>query len=210
VAGGAAPVPGDPVEELVSPGRAALLVIDVQNDLCHAEGAYGRLGVPLAAIQQAVERLLAVIEAARDAGVPVIFVKTHHDRWTDSPTWPVGAPRSCVTGTWGAEFYRLRPAVGDPVVVKRRQSGFYGTDLAVILRTLGRRTVLVSGVATNVCVESTARDAAMRDYDVVLVEDCAGAASREEHEATCWNVSRHIGHVVGSRRLLSLWAGSGG
>ncbi|MGH7265967.1 MAG: cysteine hydrolase family protein, partial [Candidatus Rokuibacteriota bacterium] len=144
---------------------------------------------------------------ARDAGVPVIFVNNHHDRWTDSPAWPVDGPRGCVTGTWGAEFYRIRPAAGEPVVIKRRHSGFYGTDLAVILRTLGRRTVLLSGVATNVCVESTARDAVMRDYDVVLVEDCAGAASREEHEATCRNVARHIGQVVASRRLLSCWAG---
>ncbi|MGH7263894.1 MAG: isochorismatase family protein, partial [Candidatus Rokuibacteriota bacterium] len=75
--GAAGSTAGDPLEDLAAPGRAALLVIDVQNDRCHDEGAYGRMGVSLAAIQQAVERLLVVVEAARDAGVPVIFVKTH-------------------------------------------------------------------------------------------------------------------------------------
>jgi ureidoacrylate peracid hydrolase len=196
----------DAVADLVAPECAALLVIDVQNDRCHEAGAYGRAGVALAAIQRAVSALVPVVEAARRARVPVIFVETRHDPWTDAPGWPAGSETGCLAGTWGAEPYLVRRRESEPVVVKRRHSGFYATELEVILRALGRTTVVLTGVATNVCVESTARDAVARDYRVVLLEDCAGAATRAEHEAACWNVAHHLGHVLDSGRLLALWA----
>jgi ureidoacrylate peracid hydrolase len=195
----------DAVADLVAPERAALVVIDVQNDRCHEDGAYGQAGVPLGAIQRAVGTLIPVIDAARRARVPVIFVETRHDAWTDAPAWPGRRGTGCVTGTWGARPYRVQPLGAEAVVVKRRHSGFYATDLEVILRALGRTTVVLAGVATNVCVESTARDAIARDYRVVLLDDCAGAATREEHAATCWNVAHYLGHVLDSGRLLALW-----
>ncbi len=198
------------LKEIVSPQSAALLVVDVQNDFCHERGAFGRRGIDLGAIQQSVEPLLRLIDAARTLGLPVIFIKTQHDRWTNSPAWLTRASRAagdeiCASGSWGAEFYRVQPAPGDRVVVKSRYSGFYMTELEVILRSLGRKSVLVAGVASNVCVESTARDAFMRDYYVVLVEDCAGAATKEEHEAACANIRGYFGRVLGSQSLVALW-----
>ena len=197
------------LREVVSPAAAALLVVDVQNDFCHERGAFGRLGIDLRAIQQGVATLLGLIDAARRVGLPVIFVKTHHDRWTNSPAWLTRGPRTvgeiCAAGSWGAQFYRVEPAAGERVVVKHRYSGFYMTELEVILRALDRRGVLVTGVATNVCVESTARDAFMRDYHVVLVEDCAGAPTKEEHEAACANIRHYFGHVLDSRGVMALW-----
>ena len=80
----------------------------------------------------------------------------------------------CATGTWGAEYYRVQPTNDDCEVVKHRYSAFVGTTLEVILRSLARQTVVVTGVTTNVCVESTVRDAYMRDYRPLLVEDCTG------------------------------------
>lgn len=199
------------LKEIVSPQRAALLVVDVQNDFCHERGACSRVGFDMTAIQQSVGNLLGLIDAARKAGVPVIFVKTHHDRWTDSAAWLTRGPRKaggeiCATGSWGAELYRVEPAAGERVVVKHRYSGFYMTELEMVLRVLGRQSVLVTGVATNVCVESTARDAFMRDFNVVLVEDCAGAATKEEHEAACANIRGYFGRVLDSERLVALWS----
>jgi ureidoacrylate peracid hydrolase len=195
---------------LIVPDQSALLVVDVQNDVCHDEGTFGRSGIQMGAIQAAVENLVEFIETARRARVPVLFIKTHHDRWNDSPAWLTREARKskgeiCATGSWGAEFYKVSPATDECAIVKHRYSAFVGTSLEVVLRTLARPTLLLAGITTNVCVESTARDAFMRDYHVVLVEDCAAAATKEEHEATLHNMRAYFGHVLDSRSIAASW-----
>jgi ureidoacrylate peracid hydrolase len=189
--------------------RSALLVIDVQNDYCDAVGAFGRAGRDLAHVQAAVARLQLFVDVVRRARVPLIWVRTEHDHWTDSPVWLGRGPRAggeiCRTGTWGAEWYRVSPAPGECVVVKHRYSAFVGSRLPVVLRALGRPTLLLTGVTTNVCVESTARDAFMRDYDVVLVEDCAGALTKAEHEAAVHNIREYFGRALDATTLEGHW-----
>ena len=194
---------------LLTPDRCVLLVVDIQNDFCHDDGVFGRAGLELGAIQAAVDRLLGLIDTARVARIPVIFIKTHHDRWTNTPAWLTRHSRIrgdiCATGSWGAEFYKVSTGPDDRVVTKHRYSGFFGTDLEVILRSLGRSTVLLSGATSNVCVETTARDAFMRDYHVVLIEDCTGAPTKEEHEGTLHNMRTYFGHVADSHSVTALW-----
>ncbi len=195
---------------LLAPDRSVLLVIDVQNDFCHDDGVFGKAGLHLGAIQAAVESLLGFIEVTRRIEVPIIFVKTHHDPWTNTPAWLTrhvrrGRVEICATGSWGADFYRVSPTPADRVIVKHRYSAFFGTSLEVVLRSLGRPTLLVTGATTNVCVETTARDAFMRDYQVVLVEDCVGAPTKEEHEGTLHNMRTYFGHVTDSPMVAALW-----
>ncbi len=198
----------------LAPERCVLVVVDVQNDFCHDRGTLGRAGKDLGPIQGAVERILTFADVARRAQVPVIWVRTEHDRWTNSPTWLAREVRSageiCQTGTWGAELYRVSPAPGECVVVKHRYSAFVGSRLPVVLRALGRSTLLLAGITTNVCVESTARDAFMHDYDVVLVEDCAGALSKAEHEAAVHNIRTYFGRVLDAAGIERHWASTPG
>jgi ureidoacrylate peracid hydrolase len=91
------------------------------------------------------------------------------------------------------------------VVIKHRYSGFVGTDLDTVLRARQRRSVLVTGVSTNVCVESTVRDACMRDYHAVLVEDCCGALTEAEHQAALHNVRGYFGRVLDSTTIIAHW-----
>jgi ureidoacrylate peracid hydrolase len=188
---------------------SVLIVVDVQNDFCHPEGVFGRAGLDLSGPQAAVEKILPLIEAARAGSVPVIFVKTHHDAWNNSRVFDdrhmrkAAGAEICATGTWGAEYYRVRPAADDCEIVKHRYSAFVGTNLEVVLRSLARQTVFVTGVTTNVCVESTIRDAFMRDYQSVLVEDCAGAPTKKEHESAVHNVRTYFGSVTDSASLLA-------
>jgi ureidoacrylate peracid hydrolase len=203
--------PNDSFARLVAPSAAALLVVDVQNDFCHEEGGFGKLGVDLGPIHQAVTSLLRLIDEARRVKLPVIFIRTHHDESNNSEAWLTRSTHRargkeiCETGSWGAEFYRVQPSPNEVVIIKHRYSGFVGTTLEVVLRSLQRRSVLVTGVATNVCVESTARDAFMRDYHVVVVEDCTAAATKEEHDASHHNIRRYFGRVVDSEHLFTLW-----
>jgi ureidoacrylate peracid hydrolase len=189
--------------------RAALVVIDVQNDYCHEAGALGR-DRDMSAVHAAVDRLLGLVDVARGAGVPVIWVRTQHDRWTDSASWLTrrirGGGEICATGSWGAEFYRVAPAPDECVVVKHRYSAFVGSRLPVVLEALGRPTVVVAGVTTNVCVESTARDAFMHDHEVVLVEDCAAALTKAEHDAAVHNIRTYFGRVVDAATLEHAWS----
>ncbi len=190
---------------------SVLIVVDVQNDFCHEDGVFGKAGLDLGSAQTCVNKLLPLIDAARASGVPVIFVKTHHDAWNNSRAFADRYMRKaaraeiCATGTWGAEYYRVLPTKDDCEVVKHRYSAFAGTTLEVVLRSLGRETLLVTGVTTNVCVESTIRDACMRDYRGVLVEDCAAAPTAKEHESAVHNVRMYFGKVTDSESLMLSW-----
>jgi ureidoacrylate peracid hydrolase len=200
----------DPMlSSILSPEWAAVQVVDVQNDFCHESGAYGALGLDMGAVQTAVRALASFLERARAASVPVIFTQMPHGTATNSTAWlnrsPLTPPEACVAGTWGAEFYRLQPKDGDTVIGKHRYSPFVGTDLEMVLKAPERRSILATGVATNICVESAIRDAFMRDYNVVLVEDCAAAFDAGEHAATVQNVRKYFGRVLASKTIAAHW-----
>jgi ureidoacrylate peracid hydrolase len=201
------------LSDQVDPKVAALLVIDMQNDFCHPEGVSGKRGRALTMTIEMAPRLEAFIKACRGARMPVIFVKTIHHPWTDSASWVRRLEKDsgdsvCRPGTWGAEFYAgIQPAEGEIVITKHRYSAFLGTNLDLILRSTGIRSLLISGVGTNVCVESTLRDGYMRDYYIVMLEDCVGATNRELHQATLKNVNLHFGTVTESNQVKKLWKG---
>ena len=110
----------------------------------------------------------------------------------------------CLPNSWGAQFYQVEPTTADCIVTKHRYSAFTGTDLNLILRSKGIETILVSGVVTNICVETTARDAFNLDYDVILVEDCCGAYFSDEHTSTLNNIRKYFGLVADSRTLVRI------
>lgn len=193
----------------MSAAWAAMLVVDVQNDFCHQDGLFGKLGTDLRAVQAAARRICELLPRARAAGVPVIFVRMEHDPHTNSTAWNqrYAVPRNdaCVAGTWGAELYEVQPLAGEPVVVKHRYTPFVGSNIEYVLRARERRSLLVTGVATNICVESVLRDGFVRDYHVVLVDDCAGAYSEQAHRSTVENTRAFLGRVVDSSTLVRLW-----
>ncbi|MDR5709891.1 MAG: isochorismatase family cysteine hydrolase [Armatimonadota bacterium] len=196
--------------EKVRPEHTALVVIDMQNDFCHPEGAWGKLGMPLEATHRMIPRLESLLQHARGVGVQVVFVGTHYLPEVLTPVWterrehrrrvPMLRP-----GTWGAQFI-LPPQPQDIVLYKHRYSAFLGTPLDLVLRGRGIQTVVLAGTVTNVCVETTARDACQREYYVVVVEDCCSALSEEDHQAALRNVDRYFGEVVSSDVLRRAWS----
>jgi nicotinamidase-related amidase len=201
-----------------APETTALIVVDVQNDFCDPAGVAGTTGSDTSDAVEMVPRLERLLKAARAAGVLVVFIQTTHDETTDSPVWlsrrtvgptPVGTPSStstCRTGSWGAEFYRVEPSQGEPVVIKHRYSAFTGTNLDVVLRSAGVTSLLLTGVATDVCVESTLREGFFHEYHVSLVEDCCASYHPESHAATVAAVGRYFGAVTTSDELATTWA----
>lgn len=210
---------GMDLEQLLDPRRAALIVVDMQNDFCDANGALARSGADPALIQAMAPRLLRVLDRARGVGLPIIHVRTEHSAWTDSAAWigrHHGRQRTvCYPGSWGADYYpgfeprtdaERKPGGHEFVVTKHRYSGFVGTELDLVLRSHQIQTVIMTGEATNVCVESTARDAYMRDYWVVFVSDCTASTNQAAHDATLFTMGHHFATVAASEEILASWS----
>jgi ureidoacrylate peracid hydrolase len=205
--------------EKVRTSHTALIVIDMQNDFCASDGFVARGGRDVAHVQQMAKRLPALIEHARAAGVLVVFVRCAYssdDNRYLSDVWLEQAARRqgggytlapvCQDGTPGGDYYGgIRPQAGDIVITKHRYSAFHGTDLDMILRSHGVRTVVLTGVSTHVCVETAAREAFVRDYYTVVVKDGSAAYSQEEHETALKLVDRFFGEVTSIDDIRPLW-----
>jgi ureidoacrylate peracid hydrolase len=197
--------------EQADPRHTALLVIDVQNDFCHEDGAIARRGGDLRRVRElVVPRLAALIRTAADAGVFVVFVRIVQSPATNSEAWealePTDGDRLVVEGSWGAEYYPGLPLeCADLELVKHRHSAFAATGLDRILRSRGIRAVVIGGVATHVCVEGTAREAADRDYYVTVLQDGSGAAFPHLHVTSLENTRRYFGRVETCAAVTSVW-----
>lgn len=206
------------LEEQIAPKHTALIIVDVLNDFAHPEGFFAREGfyVPgkslVPAMLPRLERLLA---AARSTNVMSIFVQAVYDPKYLSPA-TVQRYRimgeynnSCLEGTWGDDFYgNIRPD-GRPqeiVVKKHRYSAFWGTNLDMILRSNGIKTLVMTGVATGGCVESTTRDGFFNGYYVVSVEDCCADKDRERHDSSLRYMGQSYGYVVTSQEIMRTWS----
>jgi ureidoacrylate peracid hydrolase len=197
------------LSELVRPAKSAVVVVDVQNDFCRPEGALGQAGQPTAAAMAMLPNLQRLLAAARATGAPVIFIQTIHEPATDSSAWTWRMAGSvggcCRKNTWGAEFTEVGPLPGEPVVIKHRYSAFINTRLDSVLRTLKVENLIMTGVSTNVCVESTARQGFMLDYNIVFLSDCTAAYSPEEHEGSLYNMRTHFGVVAAADDVIAAW-----
>lgn len=205
--------------EKVEPAHTALVVIDMQNDFCASGGMVSRDGRDISEAQRMAERLPELLDCARATGVLRVFVRCEYtsegnaylsDPWLEQAvrerkggftTIPV-----CEKDSWAGDWYGgIRPIEGDIVVVKNRYDAFQGTNLDLVLRSHGIRTVVMTGVVTNVCVETTARSAFVRDYYVVMAEDGCAAYVREDHEQTMRNIRRFFGVTPSIAELRAAW-----
>lgn len=206
--------------EKVRPAHTALLVIDMQNDFCAAGGLVSKDGRDISAARELGERLPQFIAAARDAGVLVIFIRcvyTSGQNFYLSDVWLEQAARKraggytripvCRAGSWEGDFYGdVRPEPTDVVITKHRYSAFHNTDLDLVLRSNGIRTLLLTGVVSNVCVETTAREAFVRDYYVVALDDGCAAYVPQDHTASMSNIDRFFGEVSTLERVSAIWS----
>jgi ureidoacrylate peracid hydrolase len=199
--------------EKIDPGSTVLLVIDMQNDYIHPEGFLGKAGADTSQVITMVPTLCDLLETARRAGVTVMHTRNWHRPATDSPAWldklarlgQTQERRPAIAGSWGAGWYEVEPLPGEEVINKFRYDAFLGTNLEFLLRARGIRTVVITGTATNVCVESTARAAHMRDFHLVMVADACGSGNVAAHEGTLANIAANFGEVTSAARIKEVW-----
>jgi ureidoacrylate peracid hydrolase len=202
----------DTVEKRLKPAHSAVMVIDMQNDFC-AEAGYVEkvVGKDVSACRAVAPRIMALVEAARARGVPVYWIKANYDPERLPESMRVKQQEKsrvicCGTGSWGAEFYGVTAAPGEAVIEKSSYSAFAGTDVEQELRAKGVRTVVFAGVQTNVCVESSLRDAVCRGLYAVLASDCVASHTLPLHDATLKNVQFLFGDVLDREAIVAAWA----
>ncbi|GAA1515631.1 cysteine hydrolase family protein [Nocardioides humi] len=157
----------------------ALLLIDLQEIFVRPPPAVVEAAGELPGIHAVLERTVRLRERARDRGVPVLYTRhVFRPGLVDAPLAARDAlrARALERGRPTAEIVaELAPSEEEAVVEKNRHDGFFGTDLAARLRELGVRRLVVAGVVTNLCVETTVRSAVQRDLDVTVAADCTSA-----------------------------------
>jgi biuret amidohydrolase len=177
-------------------GKMAILVIDMQHDFIDEDGP-----IPCVGAKKIVSNLKMLTKLGRELGIPVIYTKESHrkEKVDFGLELEYGETEHCLEGTRGIEIIEeLAPQPSDFVLVKRRYSGFFATDLDLLLRGLDVNTLVLTGAATDVCVRATAQDALQLDYRVIVPEECVAGTSAARHSAAL----EHIGYVLG--RVLSL------
>ena len=214
----------EPIE--IDLARTAVICIDMQNAFIREGGMFDLAGWPTQDGRDKIEPNRRVIEAARAAGVNVVFVKMSfkpgltNGGGPESPNYhkeigmvlmrrhPEFTEQSIVQGTWGEKIIdELAPLPGEPVVCKQRYSGFVGTDLDLVLKTLGAKYCMFIGGATNVCVSATLMDAFSHDYWPILVSDAVFTQCPPVTvEAAVWNVENLFGWVTSVDDVLTAFA----
>jgi ureidoacrylate peracid hydrolase len=203
--------------------KSAVVVVDMQNAFASRGGMLDLAGIDLSEAPRVVGAIGGVIESARAAGIPIVYLQMGYKPdlsnagGPTSPNWhkelamclmharPELKGKLLTEGTWDfAIVDELAPRPGDLVVVKTRYSGFAGTTLDSLLRVRGIRYLFFTGIAANVCVESTLRDAFFLDYWPILLRDaCLPAGSPAVQEATLFNVESFFGWTASTVDLLS-------
>jgi ureidoacrylate peracid hydrolase len=195
--------------------NTALIVVDMQNGFCARGGSFDRLGLDISMAQEAIEGCRELLQAAHSANVPAIFTRyVYRADYRDGGVLlqelmpAIADVESLVEGTWDSDIVdELTPAASDFIIDKNRYSAFYGTRLEPILTSLGIRSVVVCGVTTNMCVETTVRDAMQRDYRAFVVRDATGEIDRRRHEFALETMGFGFGRVVDVTSVVGAWTG---
>jgi len=211
-----------PAELEIDPSQAALVVVDMQNSFVSPGGMFDLAGLDISGCPDVIDVNFRLIEASHQVGLKVVYLQmTYKPDLSDggdsaSPNFhkELGLVMMrehaeldgtlLVENTWDWKIVDdLTPRQGDLVVKKNRYSGFCNTDLAEKLRSENIRYLFFTGVATNICVESTARDAYFEEFWPILIEDAMNHAGPEfNRQATLWNFEHIFGWVTDSGQLL--------
>jgi len=213
----------------IDPSKTVVIVVDMENDFAAKGGMFDRAGIDISGAQKVISPTAKVLSAARTAGIKIIYLKmgyqpdlsdlgapdsvnrTRHLKFGVGQT--IRAPdgresRILIRDTWDTDIVdELKPQANDITIYKTRFSGFYQTDLDGTLKKLGVKDLIMTGVTTSVCIDSTVRDAMFRDYLCVLLKDCmsepiGSALSRTNHEASLLTAEVLLGWVSDSGEYL--------
>lgn len=201
--------------------KTAIIIMDMQNAFVMKGGMFDLWGLDITPCQRIVDPIKKIASAARSGRVKVIYTVHNYSPdlreggGPDSPMWykastithirehPEWQDKLQIRGTWGADIVeQLKPRKGDIVVEKQRYSAFYQTNLDIILKTYNIKYLMFTGLATNICVEASVRDAFYMGYFPILISDaCANAGPSFTQDSTIFNIKLCFGWVTTSENV---------
>ncbi len=208
------------MEELVDPTHTALVIVDIQNDLVKQKDEQGNLTYSVPMYEPMVPQVKKTIDEARAAGV--LIVRLQH---TSLPNFRDESPpriryrmKACgckdpddlripplEEGSWGWDVIdELTREPEDIRILKHRSDGFVGTDMDLVLKNSGIKTLVMTGVVTEGCVESTARGGLFNDYYIVILSDCVGSTDPEAHQDSLRFMSKRF-DMSTSNEVIGVW-----
>lgn len=203
--------------EILAPEHTALVIVDMQNDMCHPDGWFSQQGRDGSAIRETVPRIASLLEAARSSGVLPVFIEqtTLPQNQSDTDGWLYfktrdGRQRTDYTldGSWGqAVLEELSPRPDEVVVKKNRPSAFHDTNLDMVLRSRGIESVLITGCVTQGCVLATTLGASFSGYYTVLADDCVQSHSHEQHRIALQFLGSRY-DFVDHGEVAAIWRGA--
>ncbi|MCL7466269.1 cysteine hydrolase [Phaeovulum sp. NW3] len=193
----------------------AVIIVDMQAGFMSSDYSLGKAGMDVRPLAQAVPGCVRLVQSAREAGVPVIFTRfVYAPDMSDFPRHrrDRSARRiellSLAEGQPEIEIIsELAPRAGELVIDKSRPSSFYGTRLEPILTARGIRNLVVAGVTTSICVETTVRDAGQRDYHTFVVSDAVAEIEPNRHHYSLFNMAWSFAEIVTSDQVRAAWQG---
>jgi len=217
----------------IKPEDCALIIIDMQNDFIRENGQYAKWGADISHMARTAKPVQRMVAFCRKMDIPIIAARYLIRNLTDCglvcKIRPLLAQGGLREGSWGADIIdelEISPQKGDWIIDRPRSSCFFSTRLELLLRGLSRKTLIVTGVLTNQCVEATIRDALFRDFEVLALSDCVGTIggtmvdpiTREKvkvkaedlHGASLRAVAFGLGDVITSDELIEELSVAGG
>ena len=196
----------------IGPQRTAVVVIDCQVDFGAPEGEMARRGADMTAPQAALEKAQALVDAARAAGVSVVFVRLITNSAAESAVIREArarqgedGPELCVEGSHGADFVGPQPQPGETVISKKRYSAFVHTGLAGQLHAQGVDTLVLAGLTTERCVASSAWDGFEQDFHVFIASDACAAYEKELHDQALKALGMSGAVIAPTAQFAALW-----
>ena len=192
----------------LNPESTALIIVDMQKDFCCEGGVFHKRGFDIESAQKLAKRLNSFLKEARKALKHIIHLQMIKKPEFTSPMVDDLYSRIKMERSYDptlAEPYEVIPQTGDIVIPKHKYSGFVSTYLDPFLRSKKINTLIVTGLATNVCVESTARDGFMKEYYIVIPSDLTEGTSSEAKKWSLLNLDMFFGEVVSSDEILECW-----
>lgn len=204
----------DALAAMLPPATTALVVVDIQKDFAAPDGLMGSFGVDLSPAEAAIDRIEDLIAAARKAGATVAFMRVVTRPETDPQALKTlmarrgspGGEAICRADDGGADYYRVMPEPGDIEIEKLLFDSFHGTDFDTQLKARGIDTVVVTGITTECCVDSTARAAFHHGYNVFVVSDACAAYEPELHAGTLNVLEKNVALLTASGAVIAAWA----
>lgn len=209
------------LSELVSPKHTALVIVDAQNDFCSPGGCIAQLDPAITRIMEPyIQNSAKLLAAARQAGLLIIYMQaTNHSQGIFKSGPDIlrkieylhpDRPLICVEETWGHQIVdRLKPLPHEIIIKKRRHNSFVGTELDILLRSNGIKSLIITGVTTERCVLGTVTGAIAHDYYVVVPKDCVAAPNIEMHHAALLVIRGNLCKegMTESGTIIKIWEG---